>query len=309
MKIFKKTSPEPPRRQRLRSDRADTPTAFSYHARRADREANTGRKLQRSNLKPAAERLGRYWLQRFGLFILLIVALVCAVDVLTLSTDPKIELTSPSGDRSFLQTDETYHRAAAGLLAASIWNHNKITVDTGSVSQQLLTKFPELAAASVTLPLLAHRPVVYLQGAQPALILVTRSGSYVISTDGKALLPSDQSPALTALHLPVVTDQSALRVTLDKKALTPANVRFIRTVMAELAARHVATGSLTLPPGTSELDVALSGQPYFIKFNLANDDARQQAGTFLALQAKLRSQNITPAKYVDVRVDGRAYYL
>jgi hypothetical protein len=65
---------------------------------------------------------------------------------------------------------------------------------------------------------------------------------------------------------------------------------------------------MTLPPATSELDVRVAGQPYFIKFNLQSGDARQQAGTFLATQSHLQSQNIVPSTYIDVRVDGRSYY-
>jgi hypothetical protein len=70
----------------------------------------------------------------------------------------------------------------------------------------------------------------------------------------------------------------------------------------------MSVGSMILPAGTSELDVHLAGQPYFVKFNLNNNDPRQQAGTFLAAIANLQKNHITPAQYIDVRVDGRAYY-
>jgi hypothetical protein len=66
---------------------------------------------------------------------------------------------------------------------------------------------------------------------------------------------------------------------------------------------------MVLPVQTNELDVNLAGQSYFVKFDLQENDPRQQAGTFLATIASLKSQNITPTKYVDVRVDGRAYYI
>ena len=66
---------------------------------------------------------------------------------------------------------------------------------------------------------------------------------------------------------------------------------------------------MTLPPAASELDVKIAGKPYFVKFNLQADDARRQAGTFLATQAQLQRKGITPAQYIDVRVEGRAYYL
>ena len=78
--------------------------------------------------------------------------------------------------------------------------------------------------------------------------------------------------------------------------------------MAQLTAKQYTISALTLPAGTSELDASLSGLPYIVKFNLQATNARQQVGTFLATAGRLSSQHITPAKYVDVRVDGRAYY-
>ncbi len=62
-----------------------------------------------------------------------------------------------------------------------------------------------------------------------------------------------------------------------------------------------------MPPAAYELDVYLSETPYYVKFNLEND-ALQQAGTFLAAKQRLDRDNIRPEKYVDVRVSGRAYY-
>ncbi|GAC1502981.1 MAG: hypothetical protein NVS1B10_07930 [Candidatus Saccharimonadales bacterium] len=78
--------------------------------------------------------------------------------------------------------------------------------------------------------------------------------------------------------------------------------------MAELRLKHFEVSSLSLPTSTSELDVSLTNQPYYIKFNLQTDNARGESGTFLAAIASLNKQSITPTKYIDVRLNGRAYY-
>ena len=90
--------------------------------------------------------------------------------------------------------------------------------------------------------------------------------------------------------------------------MTAANVHFIRTVITELASRQYTVSAMTLPAATSELDVQLAGQPYTIKFNLQSNRARQQAGTFISTIEHLKKSNTPPSKYVDVRVDGKAYY-
>jgi hypothetical protein len=122
------------------------------------------------------------------------------------------------------------------------------------------------------------------------------------------LLGGQSAVTLNHPGLPVVVDQSGLSVKVNHPVLTADNVSFVQIVAAELAAKQYTISAMSLPATSSELDVQLAGQPYFVKFNLQTNDAREQAGTFLATINQLHSQNITPAKYVDVRVDGRAYY-
>jgi hypothetical protein len=85
---------------------------------------------------------------------------------------------------------------------------------------------------------------------------------------------------------------------------------FIVSVVQQVKAHNIDISSLTLPSGTSELDMRLNNQPYFVKFNMHAGlaSARQQAGTFIAVKNRLESQGIAPSQYIDVRVDGRAYY-
>jgi hypothetical protein len=51
----------------------------------------------------------------------------------------------------------------------------------------------------------------------------------------------------------------------------------------------------------------INGAGYFVKFNL-HGDAREEAGSYLAVKDYLASNQKTPGEYVDVRVENRAYY-
>lgn len=259
-------------------------------------------------IKASAVETGRYWLQRAGLAALLLVALLSAVNVLTLSgTAQVVELGGSQG--LALHNRQTYEAAANRLLAASVWDRNKITISTAKISRQLRAQFPELDSVSVTLPLLAHRPLIYVEPAQAALILTGSNGAFIVGNSGKVLVGAANQAALPALKLPVVNDQSGLKLRVGQQALAGTTVSFIREVVAQLAAKHFSVTGMTLPPAASEVDMGLAGQPYQVKFNLHNSDtARQQAGTFLATIAQLGKQGVTPAQYVDVRVPGRAYY-
>lgn len=306
---FRRQVGPPTRRQKLQLDGlAKPPSAFAYRARRSDQERGVGRQADREQAKATGRRLGRFWLQRFGLIILMAAVVVSVLNVLTLSASTKVVTLTTSDDSAFLHSNQTYQTAADHYLSQSIWNRNKITVDTARLSRQLLNQFPELSSASVTIPLLAHRPVVYIEPAQPALVLIADNGSFIVDTTGKALIGAKSAASLDQSGLPVLTDQSGLRVQVNHPVLTSANISFIQTVFAELAAKQYAVSAMALPATASELDVQITGQPYFVKFNLQTNDAKGQAGTFLATIAQLHSQSTTPTKYVDVRVDGRAYY-
>lgn len=311
MRLRRRASPvSSNRRQRQPSDLPRGSQGFAYRSSRSDLEGNTGRQTAR---KPsddsAAKGVGVFLMRRFGLVLLFIALIVSLINVLSLSSDARIVTLSSADSTPFLHDTSAYQSAADKLLAGSVWNRNKLTVNTEAVSQQMLKQFPELSDVSVTLPLLSKRPTVYVQTAQPVLILVAGNGSFVIDESGKALLNAANLPqGNLKKSLPVVTDQSGLDARLNKQAMTSGDVSFIQTVAAELAAKHVGIASMVLPAASRELDVHLAGQPYFVKFNLENDDARQQAGTFLATQAELKREHTTPSQYVDVRVDGRAYY-
>jgi len=285
------------------------PNVYSYRASRTEQDASIGRNEKRPAQRSSEGSGVRFWVRRFSLAVLLMIVVAAFTSMVSLTPNAKLQSVSIGGkDSPFLQNKTAYQTAADTLLASSVWNRTKLTINTTKLDQDLLRQFPELAAANVTLPLLSHRPVVVIQPAQPVLILNASNGSFVIDERGKALLSSDQLTSSNQLNLVQLTDQGGLRVSLNHQALTSQNVSFIQAVAAELAARGVTVSSMTLPAAASELDVQLAGKPYFVKFNLQNTDARQQAGTFLATIAQLQHQNIAPSQYVDVRVDGRAYY-
>jgi hypothetical protein len=305
-----KSKPAATGRQRRTSGVESQPVSqtLSYRQRRSDTELNTGRQAQREAIRAAGAKAGHFWLQRFGLIILLVAIVASAVNILTLSDNAKVLPLTTGQSVSFLRNQAAYQTAAEQFLQASIWNRNKLTVDTAQVSRQMMAKFPELNSVSITIPLMAHRPLVYVQSAQPALILVSGSGSFLLDSSGKALLAAPSAASFNAPTLPVLTDQSNLPVKLNQQVLPATNISFIQTVVAQLAAKQINIGALTLPAAASELDVQIAGQPYSAKFNLESNDARQQVGTLLATMAQLQSQHIVPSQYIDVRVDGRAYY-
>lgn len=296
-------------RQRTIVDRPQSP-AFSYLARRDERVAGEGRKQTEALSYRRRLLSARFWARRSGLLLLIIVALVCLVRIASLSSNPRIIVQQDSSTVLFRAPD-IYQHAAQRYLQSSIWNRNKLTIDTGAASRQLEQQFPELASVTITLPLMSERPVYYVRLNPPVFTMQTISGSFIIDSTGRILAARDSVQHADVDKLITITDQTGLHAQLGQQVLSSDNVRFIQTVSAELAGQHLAVDSFTLPAGsTQEVDAHISGQAYAVKFNMqSSSTARQQAGTYLAVLHNLQTQHKLPAQYIDVRVVGRAYYL
>lgn len=294
------------RRQRTRT----SPVAPGDRQRERRRKQPGGDVTDSENKnKQVPKRPG--WLSRVGAVVLSLVVLAAAINLLTLSSQASISIINSDGESSpqTLQDEAIYQQAASELFAASVWNRNKITVDTGSVQKQMEKKFPELTSISITIPWLTHRPVVHIQPATPALVLAKSSEAWLLDDQGRVLAKAVNRAALgVSDELPSVTDQSGLQADLGDQVVPARHIRFMNTVIDQLAARQYTVAELILPSSSSQLDVRLANEPYIVKFNLQNDSAREQAGTFLATIARLKKDRAVPGQYIDVRVPGRAYY-
>jgi hypothetical protein len=305
-----KELPEPSRRRPAGGRSA--PQAFSYYSQRSQSIDRNRRREPQSNMTPPRVNRSEVWKlarQKFGLLIVAAVTVVCLVNLLRLSADPKIESLNAPGQQYLLHSQADYHAWAQQYLADSLFSGSKLTVSTEKFNTAMLKQFPELISVQMALPLTGHRPVVYLRTADPAFILVGSGGqSYVIDESGKALAPSTTVEHLNALHLPVIKDESGINLEQSKSVLSGSAVAFVQIVLKQLQASNVSVNRLVLPAAASELDVYPAGVSYYVKFNLQSDLPAQEAGTYIATAHKLSEQGITPSQYVDVRVEGRAYY-
>jgi len=285
---------------------------FSYYAARSQAELNTGREAVQD--KPPLRRLPtRFQRLRKHSSWLVGTVVLCAgmVYQLQLSTTPKVVSLASSSDVPFQQDSKVYQEAAHNMFAEAASNRNKLTVNASDIASRLQKQFPELQSASVSLPIIGNTPTVYVQPAEPAMVLAASNGTFVVGENGRALAEASAGTNLSRLRVPSVTDQSGLAVKAGEQVLPRSATAFISTVSTQLAAQKISVQSMTLPAAAGELDVYISGKPYFAKFNIEKataDDALQQVGTMIAVLKRLDKEGKTPNQYIDVRLAGRAYY-
>lgn len=279
--------------------------AFSYYTNRSPAVSPRERLTDRPQLaeKEQGKVRRRGVLSTLPFWLLVGVVLVCVLKVLWLSTDPKIIVVgNTTVSATYVQPNNMYETAARSLLKTSIANHSKLTADLDGIARRLQRQFPELQHVVVNIPLVSNRPVVYVEVAQPSLIVQTVHGNYALNRTGIVLARAPKIPA----SVPVVVDQSGATPKLGGYYLPGSTITFIQTVEYQLMAAHSAISAFVLPSTSPyELDVRPEGQPYVLRFNL-EEDAKVQSGAAIATLQSLGAN--LPKQYLDVRVPGRVYY-
>lgn len=242
-------------------------------------------------------------------YVALAVILLCIGYSLSLSSNPKVIIINDKSRaiQPLLRDSETYRKAIEERLRRSPLSYTKATLDTNKLAEQTRQDFPELANASVTVPIAARRPVVYLTIAQPAFMVNGANTSFVLDNQGRALLKASEVPNIDALHLTTINDQTSTQFHMGQRVLPTSQVAFMQAMTKQMKAKGVQVEAFTLPPKANELNMQVAGQKYYVKFNFLGD-ARLQAGAYLATKQKLEADKINPTEYVDVRVPERAYY-
>jgi hypothetical protein len=304
--FFKKKSVPQTERQRRAVTPTQRSTVFSYHTNRSPRQDAPARDMQApARLQVPLAKVP--WRRRLPLVAGLAALLFVAFLSLHVNTNARIVPIDSNKGQVFLRPVTTYEQAATQYLSG-LANSNKLTINTKQIASQLTRQFPELTSTSVSLPIVGSQPTIFIQPATPRLVLATPSGGpYILDSSGRALIVSSQVKDLSNLQLPVVVDESGLKVALGAIALPRATVSFIAEVAEQLRAKKLTVSSLVLPVGSNELHVRINGAGYYIKYNVYGN-AREEAGAHLALKERLEQQKLIPREYIDVRVEGRGYY-
>ena len=303
LKRKNKNQPELRRRQ----DSGSTASVFSYYS---NRSGSNGLRTVRNMAGLASDSTPKKITWWFGYMPSLLAGLLVIISglyVTTLTNKPRIQITTRDARPVVVQNTAVYERAAQDLLGQSIFNKSKLTINTNTIADQLEKQFPELGDIAVTVPLTGRKLVIQVSPAVLALILIVQGDSYVIDDTGIAVLKSSQLVSSSRDMLPVITDDSGSKAEIGQKLLTTDLVSFARQLAVHLESKQIAVKSYSLPAVANELHVRLEGKGYYVKFN-TEIDVRLQVGTYLAVSDKLETDGLTPAEYIDVRIEERAYY-
>ena len=300
----KKKSSAPEGRRPTASQPSKNKAVFSYYQNR-----DTEFDASKSRDKPSFFGSIKARLRHVPTLVAVMLIIISILWAMTLSPKPVVSVVNEqnAANQAILRPVNDYQEAAQKLMQQSLLTRNKLTLDTGEIEQRLQEQFSEITSVAVVLPIISRTPVVYVQIAEPVLLLESGPSKYVIDEKGRALIDATQVGDLGALGLIPVKDSARLALQPGSQVLTGHDVRFMQTVRDQLALKGLKVTRMELPPRASEVLVFIEGKPYFVKFTTTGE-ALQQVGTYLALNKHLEGKKVTPKEYVDVRVDERAYY-
>src|SRR3989344_7874806 len=289
-----------PRRPAEGNNRA----VFSYYARGVSTdEDNTGRRKDQniSTIKHYRLQLGLLPSYFAYLAILFAMGYSCL-----LVPSPKIILVNTPD--TVHRDPSVYQEAIETIWNKSILNRTKLTVSTSRIKQDINSQFGELANVQIELPLLGRRPTVILIPVKPALQLLSSNGSFYVDLGGRVMARTTDLTQNALKQLPLIRDETGVLAEPGKVVIPAAQASFLTNLHAQLLAQNIDVESITLPPrAANEADIRIVGLPYTVKFSIGSDP-RQAVGTYQATKAKLDKEGVTPAEYIDLRVEEKVFY-
>ena len=181
------------------------------------------------------------------------------------------------------------------------FGRNVLLINTSGLGDYLLGHELGLKEVKVKRQL-PHALVIKVTERQPSLNWKTNGVLYLLDADGTIIGPTGGSYA----KLPIINDSNNLPVKTGDRVVPTAFVRFCQDLTSLLPGAGQTISGFTIPASTSEVYVQ-TAKGITIKFDTTRpvgeevDDLRQ-------VLAELTKSKKSPAEYIDLRIEHKAYY-
>src|SRR3990167_2314661 len=260
---------------------------------------NSTNSSRRSKNRPLRPRSHAVWPSRVGIIVILTATIAFIIWHLIVGPPAKLTVND-----TVYHDKKIYQDYLDGQLR-KFFNRNKLTFNAAGLSSDLTKQFPELSQVAITLSFFADNPKVNLTVAKPVLLLSAQTGSYVVNEKG--VVVDLEAGFAGSQKLINVSDESGLEISRGKTILNPQAINFINDLNSFLTRHSVPVKSFSLPAKAQELYLYTTDTGYYVKFNLGGNLAAQ-ASQLLAVRNQFTGDGTQPSQYLDVRVQGKAFY-
>ncbi len=270
-------------------------------------KASTVRAANESKAELKSDRLKKQELKRKQKVILsVLIAIVCVAGLIYYllseytATIRTISFSSPAQVSN--QDIEKYKQSVSSYLGQRPVEHFRFVTDEKQLSEFVASRHPEVRSVSVSGGGLGYGDFT-LSLRQPLVRWEINQKQYFVDENGEAF----EKNYLAEPPVSVI-DKSGASIERGDIMASKSFLRFLGRLVALIGDSEL--GSVTevvLPPATTrEIDIRLSGRPYLIKTHTDRDPA-QEVEDLQRVIKHLEQKGITP-EYIDIRVQGRAFY-
>lgn len=242
--------------------------------------------------KPKSRRVWVSWdrIKLIGKVLLLGAAIVFAYRLFTIKS-----ITVTGTSRVSSQRIEV---AAQASMSRHWLARNLLTLSVGKFESDLLSGQSEIKSVEVNRQW-PNRLQLIVTERQPTLNWETGGVNYLLDLDGTIIGPSDVS-------LPTVVDSTNLPVKPGDRVAPTQFVDFAARLADLLKQKKLGVVEMRVPDTTSELYIKVT-KGYVVKFDTERG-AEAEVNDLEKVLATLAQLNKTPAEYIDLRIEGKAYY-
>lgn len=189
------------------------------------------------------------------------------------------------------------------ILASSYLNQNIIFVSAGQINSQLKADNYQIAKAEIVrIPFNTLRIVVKEQ--KPSILWQSNGTLSIFTEDGRAY-SGEPSEDLKS-SLPTVVDTANLEVVAGEQVVSVGFLDFVNKLYKALPERNIKATKFEIKDTTTELFVTTQ-DGYVIRLDSTRPVGEQMTDLVTVLDL-LKQQGKKPLEYIDLRINGKAFY-
>jgi len=241
---------------------------------------------------------------------ILIITIIALILINTTMSSVVVKIQESEDSHSYRSLSE-YNDVVTSVFSESLFNRSKLTLDSSKFESSIKDVLPEVIEVTAVIPLAGRKLQVGIKTDDPLIRLRRQTDQQgIVGKSGKLLLLTDTNLVLEGFSaLPSLEVMPNVNFDRGSQVLTTSETVLISLLISEFDGSEPyrnKISSIVFDVEKRELQVMFNNVSFFAKLT-PERGAREQVGSLLATLKQLAEQGAMPSKYVDVRVDGRAF--
>lgn len=263
-------------------------------------------KLNPSYNEPAGQKGSKQFSRKFSWKRLIrptIYVVILAIFLYAITASSLLRVNDIEVEGAVTISSEDVRRQVENVISSSPISQNVIFVPLGEISDKLKTDNYQIATVKIDRVFPTGLKVT-ISEQKPNILWKSAGQVYIISEDGRAY--GGEVTEELERELPLVVDSTNLPVRTGERQASAGFVKFVRALKDQFSSTGLSSIELQVGETTTDLSVTTT-DGYQVKFDTTRE-IETQIGALNDVLSILKKQGKKPAEYIDLRINGRAFY-